>query len=92
MKLYSVLAVPVKPRPCGFLAVRTPTSYADKAFAVVLRLLAFVALVNIKDIMQRSMRKLVRSPKNTRSANDIYIKLFGIKWCLRFFRYRGYTI
>lgn len=47
------------------------------AFADVLQLLAFVALVNINDIMQRRMRKLVRSPKDIRSANDIYIKLFG---------------
>ena len=71
VKLYSVLAVPVKPRPCGFLAVRNPTRYVDAAFADVLQLLAFVALVNINDIMQRRMRKLVRSPKDIRSANDI---------------------
>jgi len=77
VKLYSVLAVPVKPRPCGFLAVRNPTRYVDAAFTDVLQLLAFVALVNINDIMQRRMRKLVRSPKDIRSANDIYIKLFG---------------
>ncbi len=77
VKLYSVLAVPVKPRPCGFLAVRNPTKYVDATFADVLQLLAFVALVNINDIMQRRMRKLVRSSKDIRSANDIYIKLFG---------------
>jgi len=77
VKLYSVLAVPVKPRPCGFLVVRNPQRYVDAAFADVLQLLAFVALVNINDIMQRRMRKLVRSPKDIRSANDIYIKLFG---------------
>ncbi|MBQ4591488.1 MAG: hypothetical protein IJB20_05600 [Clostridia bacterium] len=71
VKLYSVLAVPVKPRLCGFLAVRNPTRYVDAAFADVLQLLAFVALVNINDIMQRRMRKLVRSPKDIRSANDI---------------------
>ena len=77
VKLYSVLAVPVKPRPCGFLAVRNPTKYVDEAFADVLQLLAFVALVNINDIMQRRMNKLIRSPKDIKSANDIYIKLFG---------------
>jgi len=71
VKLYSVLAVPVKPRPCGFLAVRNPTRYVDAAFTDVLQLLAYVALVNINDIMQRRMRKLVRSPKDIRSANDI---------------------
>jgi len=32
VKLYSVLAVPVKPRPCGFLAVRNPTGSVDAAF------------------------------------------------------------
>ena len=77
VKLYSVLAVPVKPRPCGFLALRNPTRYVDEAYADVLQLLAFVALVNINDIMQRRMRKLVRSSKDIKSANDIYIKLFG---------------
>ncbi len=70
VKLYSVLAVPVKPRPCGFLVVRNPQRYVDAAFADVLQLLAFVALVNINDIMQRRMRKLVRSPKDIRSAKD----------------------
>ncbi len=49
----------------------------DAAFADVLQLLAFVALVNINDIMQKRMRKLVKSPKDIKSANDIYIKLFG---------------
>lgn len=70
VKLYSVLAVPVKPRPCGFLAVRNPTKYVDAAFADVLQLLAFVALVNINDIMQKRMRNLIRSPKDIKSANE----------------------
>lgn len=77
VKLYSVVAVPVKPRPCGFLALRNPTRYVDEAYTDVLQLLAFVALVNINDIMQKRMKKLVRSPKDIRSTNDIYIKLFG---------------
>ena len=62
VKLYSVLAVPGKPRPCGFLAVRNPTRYVDAAFADVLQLLAFVAFVNINDIMQKRMRKLTTTP------------------------------
>ena len=48
MKLYSVPAV------------RNPQRYADAAFADVLRLPAFAALVNINDIMQHRMRELVR--------------------------------
>ena len=77
VKLHSVIAVPVKPRPCGFLALRNPQRYVDAEYADMLQLLAFVALVNVNDIMQKRMRKLVRSSKDIKSANDIYIKLFG---------------
>ena len=77
VRLYSVMAVPVKPRPCGFLALRNPKRYVDAAHAGLLQLLAFVALVNINDIMTNRMRRLIKSPKDIKSANDIYIKLFG---------------
>ena len=36
VKLYSVMAVPVTPRPCGFLAIRNPKRYVDPIYADML--------------------------------------------------------
>ena len=78
VKLYSVIAVPVKPRPCGFLAVRNPRQYVEPEHADMLRLLAFVALVNINDKMTQRMMQMADHAKGLRSENDVYyIKLFG---------------
>ncbi|MDD6983776.1 MAG: hypothetical protein PUJ47_01060 [Clostridia bacterium] len=77
VKLHSVMAVPVKPRPCGFMAIRNPQRYVDAAYADMLQLLAFVALVNINDKMAKRMIQTVNMPKDIHSENDIYIKLFG---------------
>lgn len=77
VKLYSVFAVPVKPRPCGFLAVRNPRRYVEPEYADMLQLLAFVALVNINDKMTQRMMQMADHAKGLRSENDVYIKLFG---------------
>lgn len=77
VKLYSVIAVPVKPRPCGFLALRNPRRYVDADHADMLQLLAFVALVNINDKMAKRMIQTVNMPKGIQNDNDVYIKLFG---------------
>lgn len=77
VKLYSVIAVPVKPRPCGFLAVRNPRRYVEQEYADMLQLLAFVALVNINDKMTQRMMQMADHAKGLRSETDVYIKLFG---------------
>ena len=77
VKLHSVIAVPVKPRPCGFLAVRNPKRYVDKSLVDLLQLLAFVALVNINDKMSKRLVQMVNKPREIKNDNDIYLKVFG---------------
>jgi len=71
----SVLAVPVKPRPMGFLVLRNPKRYLNKSST--LQLLAFVVLdcVNEQKLMQSLKMKL--SPDNIEHDTDIYINMFG---------------
>lgn len=77
VKLYSVMAVPVTPRPCGFLVIRNPKRYVDPIYADMLQLLAFVALTNINDKMTQRMQKMIKAPRDLHDANDIYVKLLG---------------
>ncbi len=77
VKLYSVMAVPVTPRPCGFLAIRNPKRYVVPIYADMLQLLAFVALTNINDKMTQRMQKMIKAPRDLHDANDIYVKLLG---------------
>lgn len=71
----SVLAVPVKPRPTGFLVLRNPKRYLNKSST--LQLLAFVVLdcVNEQKLMQGLKMKF--SPDNIEHDTDIYINMFG---------------
>lgn len=71
----SVLAVPVKPRPMGFLVIRNPKRHVSESS--MLQLLAFVVLdmVNEKKLMQSL--KMAFSPDTIEHDTDIYIHLFG---------------
>jgi len=77
VKLYSVMAVPVTPRPCGFLAIRNPKRYVDPIYVDMLQMLAFVALTNINDKMTQRMQKMIKVPRDIQDANDIYVRLLG---------------
>lgn len=77
VKMYAVIAVPVRPRPCGFLAVRNPKQYVSKPYAGMLQLLAFVALTNINDKAARKLRSMIYTPDDIKSENDVCVKLFG---------------
>lgn len=70
-----ILAVPVKPRPTGFLVIRNPKKHAKESS--MLQLLAFVVLdmVNEKKLMQSL--KMTFSPDTIEHDTDIYIHLFG---------------
>ena len=75
LRIRSVLAVPVTPRPVGFLAVRNPTRYCDDP--VMLRMLAVVVLnaINQHNYMERL--KLSFSPEAIKDDRDVLINLFG---------------
>lgn len=77
VKLFSAIAVPVTPRPCGFMVVRNPKRYVESQYASMLQLLAFVALTNINDKMTRRMQKMIKAPNDIHDTHNIYVKLFG---------------
>lgn len=71
----SFLAVPVKPRPVGFLVVRNPTRYRNRSS--MLQMLAFVILAIGNEKRLLDSVKLVLSPENIKNDTDIIINLFG---------------
>ena len=77
VKANSILAVPVTPRPLGFVALRNPKRFVDREYSGMLRLLAFVTLANINDKMAKKIRTFFKTPKDIKSPYDIYIKLLG---------------
>ena len=71
----TVLAVPVKPRPTGFLVVRNPKRYIHRSS--MLQLLAFVVLINVNELKQMERMKLSFSPDRIEHDTDVIIHLFG---------------
>ena len=75
LEVQTILAVPVKPRPTGFLVIRNPKRYITRSS--MLQMLAFVILacVNEKNFMQ-SM-KMSFSPDSIQHDTDVMIHLLG---------------
>lgn len=71
----SVIAVPVKPRPVGFLAVRNPKRYGNRSS--MLQMIAFVVLSMVNERKLQDRAKMVLSPAEIHDDKDIIIKLFG---------------
>lgn len=49
LRANSILAVPVFPRPLGFMVVRNPTKYLSAEETLMFRMIAYVLLTNIND-------------------------------------------
>lgn len=75
LKIQSVLAVPVKPRPVGFLAVRNPKRFGDDER--MLRMLAYVVLNAINQHSYFESAKMTLTPEGIQSDKDIVFNLFG---------------
>jgi len=60
LKIRSLLAVPVKPRPVGYLVVRNPTQYRNRSS--MLQMLAFVVLAIGNEKRLLDSVKLIPSP------------------------------
>ena len=71
----SVLAVPVKPRPTGFLVIRNPKRYINRSS--MLQLLAFVVLASVNEQKLMQSMKMSFSPDHIENDADIIINLFG---------------
>lgn len=75
LRIRSVLAVPVKPRPMGFLAVRNPKRFINRSS--MLQMLAFVVLAIVNEKKLLDSVKMAWSPDSVKSETDILIHLFG---------------
>ena len=71
----SVLAVPVKPRPMGFLVLRNPQKHLERSS--MLQLLAFVVLACVNEQKLMQSMKMSVSPENIEHDTDVIINLFG---------------
>ena len=70
-----LLAVPVKPRPTGFLVVRNPQRYITRSS--MLQMLAYVLLSSINEQKLMQSMKMSFSPENIKKDTDVIIHLFG---------------
>lgn len=75
LSITGVLAVPIKPRPTGFLVVRNPQRYRNRSS--LLQMLAFVMLASINEQKLMQSMKMTISPDNIERDTDVIINLFG---------------
>ena len=75
LRVKSVIAIPFKLRPTGFLIVRNPQRYVERTS--MLQMLSFIAstAVNEKRLLERG--KLVPTPADIKNDTDIVINVFG---------------
>ena len=71
----SVIAVPVTPRPTGFLVIRNPTRYLTRSS--MLQMLAFVVLAIINEMKLMDSLRMKISPENIDNDTDIIVNLLG---------------
>lgn len=71
----SILAVPILPRPFGFLVVRNPQRYANKSS--MLRMLGVVILSNINEFRFFESAKMSLTPDVIQNDKDIIMNFFG---------------
>ena len=76
LKIRSALAVPIKPRPTGFLVVRNTQRYLYQSS--MLQMLAFVLLASINEQKLMQSMKMTLSPDSIERDTDVIINLFGI--------------
>ena len=75
LNVKSLLAVPVKPRPCGFLVVRNPQQHLEQSD--LLQMLAFVVLAIVNEKKLIDSLQLAFSPDSIKNEKDIMVNLFG---------------
>lgn len=75
LKATSVLAVPFKPRPIGFLVVRNPKRYIQNSS--MLQMLAYVVLTAMNERKMLESAKLVKHPQDIKSKKEFVIHTFG---------------
>lgn len=77
LRANSILAVPVFPRPLGFMVVRNPTRHISPDETLMLRMIAYVLLTNINDQTSNEKLKRTYSPQSITAPNDVIINMLG---------------
>ena len=75
MGVNSLIAVPITPRPCGFLVIRNPKRYMNKSS--MLRMLGVVVLSNINEHRFLESARKRYSPQAIKNDKDIVMNFFG---------------
>ena len=75
VKACSILAVPFKPRPRGFLVIRNPSRYINRSS--MLQVLAYVALNTANQKKMMESVKLIKRPEDINNDKEIVIRVFG---------------
>lgn len=72
-----ILAVPVFPRPTGFMVVRNPTKYMSPEESAMLQMFAYVMLTSINDKKSAEMLSMTYTSEEIENPNEVMIHLFG---------------
>lgn len=75
MEAKSIMGVPIKPRPTGFLVIRNPKRYLKQSS--MLQMLAFVVLTNYNEKKFLDSARMTLSPEAIKSDKDIIINFLG---------------
>lgn len=75
LRIKSVMAVSLEPRPIALLAVRNPKRYLHQTS--MLRVLAYVLLASYNEQKMLNRLQMVCIPTTIKNNTDIYISLFG---------------
>lgn len=75
LDVHSVIGVPFKPRPTGFLVVRNPQRYKNRCS--MLQMLAVVGLTAVNEKNFLDSAKMAMSPDEIKNDMDIIINVFG---------------
>ena len=77
LRAKSILAVPVFPRPTGFMVVRNPTQYMSPEESAMLQMFAYVMLTSINDKKSAEMLSMTYTSDEIEKPNEVMIHLFG---------------
>ena len=75
MEAHSIMGVPIKPRPTGFLVIRNPQRYLTQSS--MLQMLAFVVLSNYNEKKLLDSAKMALTPDAIECDKDIIINFLG---------------
>ena len=71
----SFIAVPIAPKPTGFLVVRNPKKFVNQTSFV--KMVSYAVGGTILETQLAESRKMMVAPKHIQNPNEIVIKLFG---------------